>query len=255
MSSKRKPVRRILLRHVVPPIATWFYRRLGNSWRYITENESTLGQLLAGGRPIVAAFLHARTFQLLHFFSRPERGRWILMCSQSRDGEAMARVEEGLGFRVARGSSGKGGARALVEMIKAQREDRGLNSCLAIDGSRGPRGIAQLGVLTLAQKAGGLLLPVAASSSDCRIWQKSWDRTVFPRRGATVHISIGEPIEVTPRLDAQRTEEIRIALEQRMLTMHADLDARAGFTDTEPLQASPVPATPDLTSAIPVSLR
>jgi hypothetical protein len=249
----RKPVRRFLLRHVVPPIATWFYRRLGNSWHYVTENESTLAQLLAGGRPIVAAFLHARTFQLLHYFSRPVCGRWILMCSQSRDGEAMARVEEGLGFRVARGSSGKGGARALVEMIKAQREDHGLNSCLAIDGSRGPRGIAQLGILTLAQKSGGLLLPVAASSPDCRIWRKSWDRTVFPRRGATVHIRIGEPIAIAAKLDADRTEEIRVQLEHRLLAMHAELDARVGFADTEPLRAPPRAADPDLAGATPIT--
>jgi lysophospholipid acyltransferase (LPLAT)-like uncharacterized protein len=237
MTRQRKPVRRFLLRHVVPPIATWFYRRLGKSWRYTIENESTLTQLLAGERPIIGAFLHARTFQLLHFFSLPERGRWILMCSQSRDGEAMARVEEGLGFRVARGSSGKGGARALVEMIKAQREDHGLNSCLAIDGSRGPRGIAQLGILTLAQKAGGLLLPVAASSSNGRVWQESWDRTVFPKRGAQVLIRIGEPIEIAPKLDAPSTEAIRTTLEQRLLAMHTELDSRTGFTDSEPLRA------------------
>jgi lysophospholipid acyltransferase (LPLAT)-like uncharacterized protein len=62
-------------------------------------------------------------------------------------------------------------------MIKAQREDRALGSCLAVDGSRGPRGIAQLGTLTLAQKTGGVLLPVAASTADCRIYHKSWDRT------------------------------------------------------------------------------
>jgi lysophospholipid acyltransferase (LPLAT)-like uncharacterized protein len=242
----KKPVRRFLLRHVVPPIATGYYRRLARSWRYITENESTLHELLAGERPIVAAFLHARTFQLLYYFSRPARGRWILMCSQSRDGEAMARVEEALGFRVARGSSGKGGARALVEMIKAQREDRHLNSCLAIDGSRGPRGIVQLGILTLAQKAGGLLLPVAASSPDCRVWKRSWDRTVFPRRGAAVHICIGEPLEIAAKLDAERIEEIRSMLERRLLAMHAGLDARVGFADTEPLlaRAAPAPSQP-----------
>ena len=162
--------------------------------------------LLQGERPIVGAFLHARTFQLLHYFSQAGRGRWILMCSQSRDGDLMSRLEEGLGFRVARGSSGSGGARALVQMIKAQREDRALGSCLAIDGSRGPRGVAQFGTLTLAQKTGGVLLPVAASTADCRIYHKSWDRTVIPKRHAQIRILIGEPIEVAPRLDVSQLE-------------------------------------------------
>ncbi|MGH8308773.1 MAG: lysophospholipid acyltransferase family protein [Steroidobacteraceae bacterium] len=242
MSSTRKPFRRFMLRNVIPPIALQTYRSLGNSWRYVTENEEVLESLLRSGRPLVAAFLHARTFQLLHYFGRPERGRWILMCSQSRDGEAMARVEEGLGFRVARGSSGGGGARALVEMIKASREDRGLNSCLAIDGSRGPRGIAQLGILTLAQKTGGMLLPIAASSSSAWVYRKSWDRTVIPKPRAEVRVRIGEPLEVPPRLDESRTEEVRRLLERNVLAMHIDLDSQTGFTDAEPLQAPRTPA-------------
>lgn len=237
MSNRRKPVRRFLLRYAAPPVATWIYRGLGSSWRYVTENEERLDALMRSGRPIVGAFLHARTFQLLHYFSHRERGRWMLMCSQSRDGEAMSRIEERLGFRVARGSSGKGGARALVEMIRAQREDRSLNSCLAMDGSRGPRGIAQAGTITLAQKTGAWLLPVAASSGDARIWEKSWDRTVFPRRGAEVRIHVGEPFDVPERLDAEAVEALRRRLEHRMLDLHRELDVRTGFRDEAPLQA------------------
>lgn len=235
-SSNRKPVRRFLLKHVVPPIAVAYYRSLANSWRYVTENEQVFRDLQAGDRPIVGAFLHSRTYALLHYFSQPDKGRWILMCSQSRDGEAMAQVEERLGFRVARGSSGKGGARALVEMIKAQREDRQLNSCLAIDGSRGPRGVAQLGIITLAQKTGGIVLPVASSSLDARIWKNSWDRTIFPQRGAEVRVRMGEPLEVPAKLDAAGLEATRLELERRTVALHLALDADVGFRDSEPVR-------------------
>jgi lysophospholipid acyltransferase (LPLAT)-like uncharacterized protein len=232
-------MRAFLMKHVVPPMALAYYRALAGSWRYETRNPEVFAELLRGEQPVVGAFLHARTFQLLHYFSLPERGRWILMCSQSRDGDAMTRVEEGLGFRVARGSSGKGGARALVEMIKAQREDRQLNSCLAIDGSRGPRGVAQLGIITLAQKAGGIILPVAAASPGARIWQKSWDRTVFPRWGATVHVAMGEPLAVPAKLGAGALEAVRLELQRRTVELHRELDAEVGFQDAEPLQLLP----------------
>jgi lysophospholipid acyltransferase (LPLAT)-like uncharacterized protein len=238
VSGNNKPIRRFMLRHVYPPIALWTYRKLSGSWRYVTENEQVLTELLRGPRPIVGAFLHGRTFQLLHYFSQPEHGRWILMCSQSRDGEFMARVEQGLGFRVARGSSGSGGARALVQMIKGQREDPGLSSCLAIDGSRGPRGVAQLGTLTLAQKTGGLLLPVAASTSSSWICGRCWDRNVIPKPRAEVRILIGQPLEVPPGLDTEALEAVRALLEQRLLAMHTDLDAHTGFIDSQPLQVS-----------------
>ena len=152
----------------------------------------------------------------------------------------MSRVETGLGFRVVRGSSGGGGARALVQMIKAQRQDAGLNSCLAIDGSRGPRGNAQLGAITLTQKTGGLLLPVAASASDTWVCHKCWDRMVIPKRHAQVNILIGRPIDIPPRLNAAQTEEVRRSLEERLLAMHAELDSRVGFNDSEPLRIEPV---------------
>src|SRR5258708_9705716 len=208
---------------------------MASSWQYTTENEPAFTALLKGDRPIVGAFLHARTFQLLYYFSRPQRGRWMLMCSRSSDGDLMTSVEEGLGYRVARGSSGSGGARALAEMIKAQREDRRLNSCLAVDGSRGPRGVAQLGILTLARKTNGVLLPVAASTSTCWVNSRSWDRTVIPKPRAEVRVLIGEPIHIPPQIDAAQAEALRVTLEKRLIAMHVDLDSRTGYTDTQPL--------------------
>ncbi len=240
----RKPVRRFVLHKIMPPIAIRAYSWLGGTWQYECENEATMQRLIATKTPVVGVFLHSRTFALLHYFSLPQQGRWILMCSQSRDGELMTRIEEGLGFRVARGSSGKGGARALVEMIRAQREDRGLNSCLSADGSRGPRGIAQLGTITLAQKTGSMLLPVAASSAEAWVWKKSWDRTVIPKPNARLRIRIGEPIEVPAKLDPEATEALRLRLERTLLGMHGALDAQTGYRDSVPLRAPDPPAPP-----------
>jgi len=234
---RNRPVRKFVVRWLGPPLAHWVYRSLGSSWQYVTENEYRLTDLLKGDRPVVGAFLHARTFQLLHYFSRPARGRWMLMCSRSSDGDIMTSLEESLGYRVARGSSGSGGARALAEMIRAQREDRHLHSCLAVDGSRGPRGIAQLGILTLARKTEGVLLPVAASTTSCWVNQRSWDRTVIPKLGAQIHIAIGEPMGIPRQLSETQAEDLRLDLQQRLLAMHVDLDARIGFKDTQPLQA------------------
>ena len=238
----RKPVRRFVLHKLLPPFGWRAYRALGRSWTYRSANMQALHDCIASGQPVVGAFLHSRTFALMHYFSLPGQGRWMLMCSQSRDGEAMARIEEGLGFRVARGSSGKGGARALVEMIKAQREDSGLNSCLAIDGSRGPRGVAQLGIITLAQKTGSVLLPVAGSTSRFWRWDRSWDRTVIPRWGATVAVRAADPIPVPAKLSPEELEALRLRVETTMLRLHAELDAETGYSDSEPLQLLPVPA-------------
>jgi lysophospholipid acyltransferase (LPLAT)-like uncharacterized protein len=233
----KRPVRKFIVRWLGPPLARRVYRTLGGSWRYVTENEDRLTALLNGTSPVVGAFLHARTFQLLHYFSQPTRGRWMLMCSRSSDGDVMTSLEEGLGYRVARGSSGSGGARALAEMIRAQKQDRRLNSCLAVDGSRGPRGIAQLGIITLARKTHGVLLPVAASTPSCWVNQRSWDRTVIPKYGAQIHVLVGEPMSVPSELNEIQAERVRADLQERLIAMHTDLDARVGFKDTQPLLA------------------
>jgi lysophospholipid acyltransferase (LPLAT)-like uncharacterized protein len=213
------------------------YRGVGATWRYVIHNESRLRDCVDGGNAVVGAFLHARTFPLLYFFSRPNRGRWVLMCSQSRDGDAIAYVEQRLGFRLVRGSSGRGGARALVALIKQQRNDPALSAGLSIDGSRGPRGIAQTGGLVLAQKTGGLVLPIAASTRQAWVYGRSWDRLVLPRPFAAIHVNVGAPIRVPKDADAVTLETLRLQLERAVLNLNGELDTLTGFRDSEPLRA------------------
>jgi len=228
----RKPVRRFLLRHVLPPVVLRGYRLLGRSFDYVPVHAERFEEARASGRSITGGFLHARLVNLLHFMSRPERGEWFFMCSKSRDGELVARVGAGLGFRVVRGSTGTGGARALVELIRrVEREPEVAGACLAVDGSRGPRGVVQAGVVTLAQKTGGLLMPAAASASSAWIYRRSWDRTAIPKPGATIHVVFGEAIEVPRRLGEREAESIRREMERRLLAIHAEADERSGFRD------------------------
>jgi len=236
---RRKPLRSFLLRRVLPPLAIVLYRLLGATWRYQEVGREAIDAAREEGQPFVGAFFHSRTFALLHFYSRDERDKWLLMCSQSRDGDAMAAIEEGLGYRVVRGSTGSGGGKALVAMIRVVKKE-GYSTCLAIDGSRGPRGVVQLGVLVLAQRTGGLLVPAAASARASAVWRSSWDRTVLPLPFAKVHVVYGEPMRIPPGLDEDELGRLRDELEQRLLDLHARADELSGFRDTEPLR---VPAT------------
>lgn len=232
-----KPVRDFVVRRALPPVALQLYRGLSRSWRYVVHNGQHLTDPAREGRQVVGSFLHARCFQLLHFFSLPERGPYVLMCSPSRDGDAMAYLQHKLGFRVARGSSGTGGARGLVTLIKALREQGTLNAALSVDGSRGPRGVAQPGALMLAQKTGGVVVPLVASARNCWVYQRSWDRTAIPRPFAEVHVDFGEPIAVPEGIDGAAMEALRLRLEQSILARHAELDRLTGFRDSESLRA------------------
>lgn len=226
----------MLVRRLLPPLMLQVYRGIGRSWRYTTHHPERFAAARASGRPLIGAFLHARTFPSLYYFSRPDRGRWLVMCSKSRDGDAMAYIEQRMGFQVVRGSSGSGGARALVSLIKMQRSQPDLIAGLSIDGSRGPRGIAQAGSLMLAQKTGGLIVPLAASTRHGWVYTRSWDRIVVPRPFAAIHVDFGEPIGVPANADDAMLEQLRAQLEQSVLELNSGLDRHTGFADSEPLR-------------------
>jgi lysophospholipid acyltransferase (LPLAT)-like uncharacterized protein len=96
----------------------------------------------------------------------------------------------------------------------------------------------------LAQKTGGVVLPIAASTRQCWVYGRSWDRLAVPKPFAEIHVDVAEPIAVPAGADAGEIERLRLRLEHSVLALHAALDRHTGFSDTEPLRApEPAPAT------------
>ncbi len=216
------------MHHIVPAVVLALVRCLDFTWRYRETDRHHFDAARASGRPVVGAFLHGRIFLLLRFMSRPRNGRWLSMCSKSLDGDAMAKVEEALGFEVVRGSSGRDGLQAIVDMIRRVRKDPGLGSCLAVDGSRGPRGKVQGGIISLAQRTGGLIVPVTAAARPGYIFKKSWDRTLLPWPGARVDVIYGEPLEIPAKLGAAALEGWCGELEGRLEALQRRVDEICG---------------------------
>jgi len=172
----------------------------------------------SGGQPILALW-HGRILPGLHYFRN--RGV-VVITSQNFDGEWIAKILHRFGFGTARGSTSRGGARALVQL----RQDlaAGKPAAFTVDGPRGPARVVQDGVLFLAGATGQPILPYHIEAS--RHWTlRSWDRTQIPRPFADVALVIGAPIAVpsTDRevLDSKREELTRTlhALETRALTI------------------------------------
>jgi lysophospholipid acyltransferase (LPLAT)-like uncharacterized protein len=230
--------KRTLMRHVVPEVAFVVLRTLRLSWRLRETGRGHYDQAVASGRAPVIAFLHGRAFMLLDTIrDRPKRC-WFSMCSPSLDGDAMTRLEEMLGFDVVRGSSGGGGLQAIVDIIRSVRDRPGAGACLAVDGSRGPRGQVQGGIISLAQRTGGFVLPVTVSASSAWIFRKAWDRTLIAKPFARVELVFGEPLQVPPKLKAPEFDRLRGELESRLVALQAQADALSGCGDTEPVRAA-----------------
>jgi lysophospholipid acyltransferase (LPLAT)-like uncharacterized protein len=121
-----------------------------------------------------------------------------VMVSRHGDGEYITRVIEKLGFVTARGSTTRGGARALLEVVRTLRE--GDDVAFTPDGPRGPRLVVQPGCVAAASKARAAIVPIGF---DCRSARRlrSWDRFVVPWPFTRVAVVAGDPIVVPPDLD------------------------------------------------------
>ncbi len=106
------------------------------------------------------AFWHGRVLTATYYFRR--RGI-VVMISENFDGEWIARIIEQFGFRTSRGSSSRGGQRALLQLKREM--DRGPPSGFAVDGPRGPARKAQPGAVWLAKLTGNPVVPFHMEAS------------------------------------------------------------------------------------------
>ena len=115
------------------------------------ENYNAIEQ---ANKRIIYTVWHGRIFLATYFW----RNRGIVvMTSQNRDGEYIARVIRRFGYGAARGSSSRGGRRALEEMIHELRREHDVG--FTIDGPRGPRYVAKSGAVWIASKTGSAIFP------------------------------------------------------------------------------------------------
>lgn len=229
--------KRLLMLWVVPPVAFALLWLLRATWRVRQTGREQFERAAAEGRSVAVAFLHGRSFMLLNTIRGRRRGQFLSMCSKSLDGDAMARVEEWLGFDVIRGSTGRDGMQAMVDMIRRVRAKPGLCACLAVDGSRGPRGRVQGGVIALAQRTGGLVVPITVSARPAFIFRKAWDRTLLALPFARVEVVFGELLEVPLKAKGPEFSRLCLELEERLVAAQAQADALSGFGDSEPVRA------------------
>ncbi|HEV3484261.1 MAG TPA: lysophospholipid acyltransferase family protein [Vicinamibacterales bacterium] len=164
---------------------------------------------MRSGKPPILALWHGRILAATLYWR--DRGI-VALTSQNFDGEWIARLMARFGYRAARGSTSRGGARGLVQLRRELLA--GATVAFTVDGPRGPARVAQPGAVWLAGATGHPVLPFHIEAD--RYWQaRSWDRTQIPKPFSTVAVVIGEPFEV-PGTDESVVEAGRVQLEQRL---------------------------------------
>jgi lysophospholipid acyltransferase (LPLAT)-like uncharacterized protein len=188
---------------------------LCRTYRWRVTGAEHYEAVVDGGRQPILALWHGRILPGLHFFR--DRGI-VVITSQNFDGEWIARILHKFGFGTARGSSSRGGARALVQLRRDLAVGR--PAAFTVDGPRGPAGVVQPGVVFLAGATGQPVLPYHIESD--RHWSlKSWDRTHIPKPFATVALVVGEPMDIADT--RQETLDLgRVALQSRLAALERE---------------------------------
>lgn len=191
---------------------------LAATWRMEPVHEERWRPLYEARRPHVFLLWHEALLPLLW----RHRGQAIsIVVSEAQDGQHLAEYASALGYRLVRGSSTRGGARALLGAVRELQA--GYTVAFTPDGPRGPRREIKPGVVVAAQRGGGLIVPLHAAAD--RAWRLgSWDRFVVPKPFARVKVLYGEPFGIPPGEDQ---------VEAGIARAYAALEALTNEADTE----------------------
>lgn len=196
---------------------------LGSTWRVrVYGREALLARSLSDAR-VVFTLWHGQMLPILWAHRQPTG----VLISEHRDGEIIARIVNAFGFFGVRGSSSRGGARALLASVQALRA--GADIAITPDGPRGPRHSFAPGALIVAFRAQVKVVPIVASVN--RVWRlKSWDGFEIPKPFARVSVLYGPPQDVEGtdvRAVSERTSEFAEY-------MHAARSRADALADTHP---------------------
>ena len=199
----------------IAAIGTPLIEALGGTYTWRESGADHLAAVERSGRPPIFAFWHGRILAATLYFR--DRGI-VVITSENFDGEWIARIIRRFGYGTARGSTSRGGVRALVQLKRDLSSGR--PAAFTVDGPRGPARVAQPGAIWLASATGNPVVPFHIEAA--AFWTiKSWDRHQVPKPGSDVAIAIGAPIEVPPRADEAVIERTRQLLEQTLGRLEA----------------------------------
>ncbi len=177
------------------------------------HDEAQVRSWEAEGRQFILAFWHRHLILMRYAY----RGaRMSVLVSQSWDGELTSQTLAHLGIETSRGSTSRGGAAGLRDLLRRARA--GSDLAFTPDGPRGPLHKVQPGIVVAAAMTGLPVVPVAIGATRHKLL-RSWDRMLVPLPGARVEVVYGAPLKI-PSRDAigagvERIEQALLEAEDR----------------------------------------
>ena len=198
---------RFLATYLVPILGSFLIRVISLTNKKVFHAPKTLGE-----EPFIMACWHGELLMIPYAYTRYRKNPHVkLIISEHFDGNLIARTLGFFGFGTIRGSSTRGGVKALISSIKEIKS--GYDLGITPDGPKGPRHIVQDGIVVMAQKAKVKITLVEIKPSS--YWQlNSWDKFVIPKPFGIIEYYISELIDVS----AMDITEAKKKIEKGLLT-------------------------------------
>ena len=137
------------------------------------------------------------------------------MTSQSTDGRMMKKFLNLMGYSCVEGSSSRGGAKALLQLIEVLKE-KNASAVMAVDGPKGPIYKVKEGIIMLSKHTGLPILPVTVEVKDPFIFTKSWNKAILPKPFSKIIIKFSEPLFVDKNVSKDDIKDLALTLESRL---------------------------------------
>src|SRR5262245_6743989 len=153
------------------------------------------------GRFIYAFWHETLLLPALRYSHTPTK----VLISTHADGEAIAQACRHLGLGVVRGSTTRGWAKAIRQILKLGGKK---HLVVTPDGPRGPRRQFQQGAVFLAARTGLPIVPVGFAYHRC--WRLgTWDRFALPWPFSPAVGVLGAPLTIPPDVGKEEVEAWR----------------------------------------------
>ena len=164
-----------------------------------------------GDKPFIMACWHGELLMIPYAYKRYKKTPKVkLLISEHFDGNLIAKTLNFFGFDTIRGSSTRGGAKALIQSIKELKA--GYDLGITPDGPKGPRHKVSDGIIVMAQKAKAKIILVEIKPT--AFWQlDSWDKFVIPKPFGTIRYYISQEIDIS----SLEFEEARTLIKEGLL--------------------------------------
>ena len=170
---------------------------------------------------------------LVPTFTAPRglREKTCCLVSQHQDGSYLACAMALLGYSTVRGSSRRGGAQAVRQLLE---DTSGKHIVITPDGPGGPRRELKAGAIFVASQLNYRILPGAYSAT--RAWRLKgpWTDMLIPKPFCTVYIAMGSPIEIPADLSKDQLRQYSAEVQRQMDLLTEEIESLASGKKVAP---------------------